>query len=150
MLSIQSVLPSFLRSLPHLLSRHKSYIDKSSVPRLDPAELQEKVTLGSGPGGQAVNKTANAIFLKHLPTGLWVKCHQTRSVEMNRKIAKQLLVAKLDNFVNGDNSVENQKKVKEKVKLDRKKEKTRKKYEQRKLDSVKTDSESDEKNSDPS
>jgi len=151
MLSIHSVLPSLVRgSLPPFLSRHKSYINKSLVPRLDPAELQEKVTLGSGPGGQAVNKTANAIFLKHLPTGLWVKCHQTRSVEMNRKIAKQLLVAKLDNFVNGENSVENQKKVIEKVKLESKKEKTRKKYEQRKLDSVKTDSESDEKNSDPS
>eukprot|EP00090_Calanus_glacialis_P007167 TRINITY_DN15632_c0_g1_i1.p1 TRINITY_DN15632_c0_g1~~TRINITY_DN15632_c0_g1_i1.p1 ORF type:complete len:155 (+),score=58.33 TRINITY_DN15632_c0_g1_i1:279-743(+) len=147
MLSIRSVLPSLLHfcpplgSLPLLLSRHKSYIDKSSVPRLDPAELQEKVTLGSGPGGQAVNKTANAVFLKHLPTGLWVKCHQTRSVEMNRKIAKQLLVMKLDNLVNGENSVENQKKVIEKVKFDRKKEKIRKKYEERKLESAMKNSE---------
>merc|ERR1712096_98930 len=104
-------------------------------------DLQEKVTLGSGPGGQAVNKTANAVFLKHLPTGLWVKCHQTRSVEMNRKIAKQLLVAKLDNLVNEENSVENQKKAIEKVKLERKKEKTRKKYEERKLETLKGDSE---------
>ena len=147
MLSIHSVLPSLLHNLPPLgslpphMTRHKSYIDKSSVPRLDPADLQEKVTLGSGPGGQAVNKTANAVFLKHLPTGLWVKCHQTRSVEMNRKIAKQLLVMKLDNLVNGENSVENQKKVIEKVKFDRKKEKIRKKYEERKLESAMKNSE---------
>jgi len=145
MLSIRSVLPFFHRSLPSVITRHKSYIDKSSVPRLDPTELQEKVTLGSGPGGQAVNKTANAVFLKHLPTGLWVKCHQTRSVEQNRKIAKQLLVVKLDNFVNGENSVENQKKMIDKAKLERKKEKTRLKYEKRKLDSQKTDSENDGK-----
>eukprot|EP00092_Neocalanus_flemingeri_P096301 GFUD01122578.1.p1 GENE.GFUD01122578.1~~GFUD01122578.1.p1 ORF type:complete len:149 (-),score=51.10 GFUD01122578.1:239-685(-) len=141
MLSLRPVLPSLLRSLPSILSRPKSHIDKSSVPRLDQADLQEKVTLGSGPGGQAVNKTANAVFLKHLPTGLWVKCHQTRSVEMNRKIAKQLLVIKLDNLVNGENSVENQKKTSEKIKLERKKDKTRSKYEQRKLESLKEQSE---------
>jgi len=144
MLSLHPVLPSLFRSLPPLLSRYKSQIDNSSVPKLDPVDLQEKVTLGSGPGGQAVNKTANAVFLKHLPSGLWVKCHQTRSVEMNRKIAKQLLVAKLDNLVNGENSVENQKKAIEKVKFERKKEKTRKKYEERKLETLKGDSEGSE------
>ena len=90
------------------------------------------MTLGSGPGGQAVNKTANAVFMKHIPTGLWVKCHQTRSVVNNRKIARQLLLTKLDNFVNGEHSVENQKKAIDKLKLEQKKEKTRKKYEERK------------------
>ena len=60
---------------------------------------------------------------------------------MNRKIAKQLLVAKLDNLVNEENSVENQKKAIEKVKFERKKEKTRKKYEERKLETLKEDSE---------
>ena len=135
---------SLILTLPSIFSRHKSSmsrIDKSSVPRLDPADLQEKVTLGSGPGGQAVNKTANAIFLKHLPTGLWVKCHQTRSVEMNRKIAKQLLITKLDNYVNEDNSVENQQKAIDKLKLERKKEKTRKKYADRKDSSLMENSE---------
>ena len=141
MLSIRSAIPSLFHSLPPIITRHKSYIDKSSVPRLDPDDLQEKVTLGSGPGGQAVNKSANAIFLKHLPTGLWVKCHQTRSVEINRKIAKQLLVAKLDNLVNGENSIENQKKVIDKIKFERKKEKTRIKYEERKLQSLMKNSE---------
>ena len=85
----------------------------------------------------ALVQVANAVFL----SGLWVKCHQTRSVEMNRKIAKQLLVMKLDNLVNGENSVENQKKSIEKVKFDRKKEKIRKKYEERKLESAKKNSE---------
>ena len=85
---------------------------------------------------QAVNKTANAVFLKHLPTGLWVKCHQTRSVEQNRKIARQLLTCKLDNHINGENSVENQQKARDKYLFDLKKEKTRKKYEQRRLDKL--------------
>ena len=75
-----------------------------------------------------MNKMSNAVFLKHLPTGLWVKCHQQRSLEQNRKIARKLLVTKLDNFVNGENSVENQEKMLAKEKLEKKKEKTKAKY----------------------
>ena len=103
---------------------------------LKPEELEEKVTLGSGPGGQAVNKTANAVFLKHLPTGLWVKCHQTRSLENNRKIARKLLLVKLDNFVNGENSAENRQKAIDKVNLERKKEKVRLKYEKKRQEKL--------------
>merc|ERR1719333_813641 len=117
--------------------RLKSFIDRSSVPVLKPEELEEKVTLGSGPGGQAVNKTANAVFLKHLPTGLWVKCHQTRSIESNRKIARQLLLGKLDNHINGESSVENQQKLIDKIKLEKKKEKIKLKYEQKRLEQEK-------------
>ncbi len=39
------------------------------MPRLEPDDLEEKFVRGSGPGGQAVNTTSNAVFLKHLPTG---------------------------------------------------------------------------------
>ena len=116
--------------------RWKSFVDKTQVPVLQPEELEEKFTLGSGPGGQAVNKTANAVFLKHLPTGLWVKCHQTRSIEKNRKIARQLLTTKLDNHVNGENSVENQQKLLDKIKLEKKKEKIKLKYEQKRLEKL--------------
>ena len=118
--------------------RFKSRVNKENYPVLNPEDLEEKFTLGSGPGGQAVNRTANAVFLKHVPTGLWVKCHQTRSVESNRKIARQLLLGKLDNHLNGENSVENQQKILDKLKLVKKKEKTRLKYEQKKLEKEKT------------
>ena len=120
----------------HLVSqrRFKSRVNKENYPVLNPEDLEEKFTLGSGPGGQAVNRTANAVFLKHLPTGLWVKCHQTRSIESNRKIARQLLLGRLDNHLNGENSVENQQKILDKLKLEKKKEKTRLKYEQKKLE----------------
>ena len=120
----------------HIVSqiRFKSRINRGNFPVLNPEDLEEKFTLGSGPGGQAVNKTANAVFLKHIPSGLWVKCHETRSIESNRKIARQLLLRKLDNHLNGENSVENQQKVLDKLKLEKKKEKTRLKYEQKRLE----------------
>ena len=103
-------------------------INRDLVPRLVEDELEERFTKGSGPGGQNVNKMSNAVFLKHLPTGLWVKCHQQRSLELNRKIARKLLITKLDNFVNGEDSVENQEKLLAREKLEKKKEKTKAKY----------------------
>ena len=122
-----------LRSRPfysHLHVRFKnSGINRTLVPRLLDTELEEKITKGGGPGGQNVNKMTNAVFLKHLPTGIWVKCQEQRSLEMNRKIARKLLVRKLDNFVNGEDSVESQERRINKEKLERKKEKTRLKYE---------------------
>ena len=105
-----------------------SGIRRDLVPWLVEDELEERYTKGSGPGGQNVNKMSNAVFLKHLPTGLWVKCHQQRSLEQNRKIARKLLVTKLDNFVNGENSVENQEKLLAREKLEKRKEKTKAKY----------------------
>ena len=49
-------------------------------------DLEEKFVRGSGNGGQKVNKTSNCVFIKHKPTGMTVKCHQTRSLSQNRKV----------------------------------------------------------------
>ncbi|XP_044753456.1 mitochondrial translation release factor in rescue [Coccinella septempunctata] len=90
--------------------RLKVRIDYSRVPDLKDEELEEKFVRGSGPGGQKINKTASAVCLKHLPTGIVIKCHQSRSLVENRKTARTLLLNKLDNLLNGEHSVENQKK----------------------------------------
>lgn len=87
----------------------KRSIDKSKVPKLDEFDLEEKFISGGGPGGQKVNKAVNCCQLRHKPTGIIVKVHQSRSLPENRKIARELLVAKLDNLYNGEQSVENQK-----------------------------------------
>lgn len=86
----------------------KDKIDYSQVPQLDEKDLEEQFVRGSGPGGQATNKTNNCIVLKHKPTGIVVKCHLTRSASQNRKEARRLMVARLDERFNGENSVENQ------------------------------------------
>lgn len=83
-------------------------VDYSKVPKLNETELEEKFVRGSGPGGQSVNKTANNVILKHIPTGIIIKCHKTRSLEDNRKEARKILIAKLDNEINGDDSIEAQ------------------------------------------
>uniref|UniRef100_A0A8C8RDC0 Mitochondrial translation release factor in rescue n=1 Tax=Pelusios castaneus TaxID=367368 RepID=A0A8C8RDC0_9SAUR len=67
-------------------------------------DLEEQFVRGDGPGGQATNKTNNCVVLKHVPSGIVVKCHQTRSVDLNRKRAREILQEKIDLFYKGENS----------------------------------------------
>jgi len=46
----------------------RDYINFSRVPRLNPADITERVSRGSGPGGQAAATTNYAVTLIHVPT----------------------------------------------------------------------------------
>lgn len=59
-------------------------------------DLLEKFVRGSGSGGQKINKTSNCVFLKHLPTGVCIKCQIDRSREMNRFLARRELCDQLN------------------------------------------------------
>ena len=48
------------------------------------ADLIEKFILGSGKGGQKMNKTSSCVYLKHIPTGIEIKCQKGRSRESIR------------------------------------------------------------------
>ena len=65
------------------------------------ADLDESFILGSGSGGQKINKTASCVQLRHRPSGLDVKCQQSRSREMNRFLARRELCDKLEERVRG-------------------------------------------------
>ena len=58
-------------------------------------DLVEKFIRSAGKGGQNVNKTSTCVYLKHLPTGIEVKCQQERSQAMNRIAALGLLAQKI-------------------------------------------------------
>jgi len=91
---------------------------RSQLPPLDENDLEEKFVRGSGNGGQKVNKTSNQVVLRHIPSGIVVNCHQTRSLEQNRKIARSLLRVKIDDEMNGARSKSS---VKARMKSDKKK-----------------------------
>jgi protein subunit release factor B len=63
-------------------------------------DLIEKFILGSGKGGQKVNKTSSCVYLKHIPTGIEVKCQQDRSRELNRYIARRELCDRFESQIN--------------------------------------------------
>lgn len=54
-------------------------------------DLEERFVLGSGSGGQKINKTSSCVYLKHLPSGHEISCQETRSREKNRVIARTRL-----------------------------------------------------------
>jgi len=58
-------------------------------------DLRETFIRSSGKGGQHVNKTATCVYLRHIPTGLEVKCMQDRSQSVNRFLARRELLEKL-------------------------------------------------------
>ena len=60
------------------------------------ADLIEKFILGSGSGGQKINKTSSCVYLKHIPTGIEIKCQRERSRELNRYYARKELCEKLE------------------------------------------------------
>ena len=94
----------------------KKKIDYSCFPKIDEKDLKEDFVRGSGPGGQATNKTSNCVVLKHIPTNIIVKCHATRSLIQNREQARKILLEKLDEHLNNEMSVANQIKRLEKEK----------------------------------
>lgn len=59
-------------------------------------DLVEKFVRGAGAGGQKINKTSSCVFLKHLPSGITVKCQAERSREMNRDLARRELCDQLE------------------------------------------------------
>ena len=65
------------------------------------ASLLEKFVRGSGAGGQKINKTSNCVFLKHLPSGVCIKCQMDRSREMNRFLARRELCDQLEAIRDG-------------------------------------------------
>lgn len=76
-------------------------------------DLEWKFIRGGGKGGQKTNKTANCVFLRHLPTNITVKCHKSRDRETNKHYAIKRLKERLDLEVNG-------KMAKKKVKQEKK------------------------------
>ena len=72
------------------------------------SDLIEKFVRSQGKGGQNVNKLSTCVYLKHLPTGLEVKCQQERSQALNRFIARRILADKLEKIILGKKSEEEQ------------------------------------------
>ena len=64
-------------------------------------DLLEKFIRASGRGGQKINKTSSSVYLKHIPTGIEVKCTKERSQSVNRFLARRELLERLEDLSGG-------------------------------------------------
>jgi len=62
---------------------------------IEEKDIEEKFIRSQGRGGQKVNKSSTCVYLKHVPTGIEVKCQKARTQAMNRFFARRLLAEKI-------------------------------------------------------
>ncbi|KAF2652430.1 hypothetical protein K491DRAFT_695597 [Lophiostoma macrostomum CBS 122681] len=105
---LHNALPHPLYPSPRTLTTSAPLLklSKQLPPRriIQDSEISESFLKGSGPGGQKINKTSSAVQLKHLETGIVVKCQETRSRSQNRKLARQILAQRLEDVELGEGS----------------------------------------------
>jgi protein subunit release factor B len=68
------------------------------------ADLEERFVRASGPGGQKVNKTSSAVYLRHGPSGIEVKAQASRSQVQNRYAARKRLAERILALAEGKKS----------------------------------------------
>jgi peptide chain release factor len=64
-------------------------------------DLEERFVRSRGPGGQNVNKTSTCVLLHHLPSGMRVRCQETRSQALNRFLARRRLADAIERRLRG-------------------------------------------------
>ncbi len=82
----------------------QKFLDKAAKLRVFPQDIDEQFVRGSGSGGQKMNKTASTVWLKHIPTGIEVKCQDQREREANRVEAYRMLLMKIEEKILGKKS----------------------------------------------
>ena len=98
--------------------------EKALLERMDQLgvyekDLEETFVRSSGPGGQKVNKTSTCVFIRHIPTGLTVKCQRERLRSVNRFIARRLLLNKIERMQKG--VIEKEREIIEKIRRQKRK-----------------------------
>lgn len=88
--------------------KEKALRKKLDSLRIYEKDIEESFIRSQGRGGQKVNKSSTCVYLKHIPTGIEVKCQKGRTQGLNRYYARQLLYAKIDRIIKGKKSEEEQ------------------------------------------
>jgi len=88
--------------------KERALLEKMEHLGIREEDIVERFIRSRGHGGQNVNKVSTCVYLKHLPTGIEVKCQQERSQALNRFFARRVLIQKIEAQVLGRESEEQQ------------------------------------------
>jgi len=83
-------------SFPVSLEKADQLAKRMASLDVSEADIEESFVRSGGHGGQNVNKTSTCVMLVHRPTGVSVKCQETRQQGLNRFIARRLLLDKIE------------------------------------------------------
>ncbi|HQO37226.1 MAG TPA: peptide chain release factor-like protein [Candidatus Omnitrophota bacterium] len=83
------------------LEKEKTLAGKMARLGVAEQDIVESFIRSSKPGGQNVNKVASCVYLKHVPTGIEVKCQEERTQSQNRYRARQILLRRIESAVLG-------------------------------------------------
>src|SRR5882672_7320459 len=89
--------------------KEQTLLEKMKALGIYEHDLEESFVRSGGAGGQHVNKTSTCVQLLHRPTGLMVKCQESRSQSDNRYLARRILADKVQAQILGKKSEERQK-----------------------------------------
>jgi len=79
--------------------KEKSIEEKMRQLNISENDIEEQFVRSSGKGGQNLNKVSTCVFIKHIPTGITVKCQEQRTQNLNRYLARKILVEKIEELV---------------------------------------------------
>ena len=65
------------------------------------ADLEERFIRSRGHGGQNVNTVSTCVVLRHVPSGVVVRCERERSQALNRFLARRELLDRLEAKIRG-------------------------------------------------